>query len=374
MKKLLLCALILALVLTLCACGASTMAEAEPITDTCAANGYTVQIVGAHLLYGANGDAQVAVELNYTNDNAEPTAFMSVGQVRVFQNGVEQQSSEMVLGEGFNWDSYYTQIKGGASTSVFVAKPVADEAAPVEVVAEIIDRSKGKILSKAAATLEMSPASVIDYNVTFTSCKVAPSGMMAVGDYVQTIIAVENTGTEAISFASGYFDVKNESGIIIESMDVPNVIPYLDPGEVVYYSTMRTNASEQYAAAASLTVEPHFEVDKVYFTPGTVEVSDVNLNFEGDGVYSNYGSSWAQPGMGFTATGNITNTSEERISMSIVSVVLFNGDTPIGVLPSWTNGIAPGATVAFEASDFNSKAFIAQDQVTDFKVFVYPFP
>lgn len=153
-KKLLLCALILALALSLCACGASTMAE--PITDTCAANGYTVQIVGAHLLYGANGDAQVAVELNYTNSNADAASFMDVGQVRVFQNGVEQQSDGMVYGEGFAWDSYYTQIKDGASTSVFVAKPVSSETDPVEITVEIIDQSKGKILSKAAAVLEMS--------------------------------------------------------------------------------------------------------------------------------------------------------------------------------------------------------------------------
>lgn len=155
-KKLLLCALILALALSLCACGASTTEEAEPITDTCAANGYTVQIVGAHLLHGANGDAQVAVELNYTNSNADATSFMNVGQVRVFQNGVEQQAGGMVYGEGFAWDSYYTQIKDGASTSVFVAKPVSSETDPVEITVEIIDQSKGKILSKAAAVLEMT--------------------------------------------------------------------------------------------------------------------------------------------------------------------------------------------------------------------------
>lgn len=373
-KKLLLCALILALALSLCACGASTMAEAEPITDTCTVNGYTVQIVGAHLLYGANGDAQVAVELNYTNSNADATSFMNVGQVRVFQNGVEQQSDEMVLGEGFAWDSYYTQIKGGASIPVFIAKPISSETDPIEVNVEIINQNNGKIIAKAAATLEMTPASVIDYEMTFASCKAAPSNIAGMGDYVQVIVAVENTGTEAISFNYGYFDIKNENGVIIDSPSMPNTIPYVAPGETAYFSLSNTTMNAQYIAASSLTVEPYFEVDKAYFTPGAVEISDVNLNYEADSVYNNYGSSWVQPGRGFVATGNVTNVASERISMSNISVVLFNGNTPIGILSGWTDGISPGATVAFEASDFCTNNFVTQDQVTDCKVFVYPFP
>ncbi len=216
---------------------------------------------------------------------------------------------------------------------------------------------------------ELLPESVIEYEVTFTSCK----AVSADGCYVHTVVAIENTGTEALSLSRGYYDVKDENGVVIESPIFQSDIPYVAPGDVVYFSTLNRTDNTQYATASELNVEPHFEVDKTLFIPVTVEVADLNLEYIPDSVYSNYGSSWNQQGAGFVATGNITNTSSERISTAIVSVVLFSGETPIGVLLTWANSISPGATTSFETSNSQLKYFIEPEQVTGYKAFVCPF-
>lgn len=351
-KKLLLCALILALALSLCACGSSTMADAEPITDTCTANGYAVQIVGAHLLYGANGDAQVAVELNYTNSNAEATSFMSVGQVRVFQNGVEQQTDGMVLGDGFAWDSYYTQIKDGASTSVFVAKPVSSETDPVEVNVEIINQNNGKIIAKAAATLEMVPASVIDYEVTYANCAVASTPL---GDSMNVVVSVKNTGTEPIVLTNGNCDIQRSDGFLLENMNFPTFYLYAAPNETVYAGAIKNGGG---SVSGELTVVPYFDVNPAA-SGSSVEVSNYNISFKEDNV---------------SVSGTLTNTGDSRLREIAVVAVLFAGDTPDAVLATSIDGLSGNASTEFCANGFGLQNFVTANQLTDCKVFAYPLP
>ena len=177
-KRLLTCLLAFSLVFVLCACGGEaapsaagstnpannapaavsepSVAPAATVSDTCSALGYTVKIVAAHKTYGSDGDLQVAVEVEFTNDNAEPIDFMGAAQITVFQNGVQQEKSEMYLGDGYDWDSYYRQIKDGATITVFEAFPLSSETDPVEVNVEIIDYNKWEPAASAAAVIDLT--------------------------------------------------------------------------------------------------------------------------------------------------------------------------------------------------------------------------
>lgn len=131
-------------------------APAATGSDTCSALGYTVKIVAAHKTYGSDGDLQVAVEVEFTNDNADPIDFMGAAQITVFQNGVQQEKSEMYLGDGYDWDSYYRQIKDGATITVFEAFPLSSETDPVEVNVEIIDYNKWETAASATAVIDLT--------------------------------------------------------------------------------------------------------------------------------------------------------------------------------------------------------------------------
>ena len=177
-KRLLTCLLAFSLVLALCACGGAAASSAagsanpannapasepEPsaapaatVSDVCSALGYTVKIVAAHKTYGSDGDVQVAVEVEFTNDNADPIDFMGAAQITVFQNGVQQEKSEMYLGDGYAWASYYRQIKDGATITVFKAFPLSSETDPVEVNVEIIDYNKWETAASAAAVIDLT--------------------------------------------------------------------------------------------------------------------------------------------------------------------------------------------------------------------------
>lgn len=169
MKKMIAILLVMASVLLVSACGANNASETNTktiaagqtaaestTTDTASANGYTVKIVSAYKTIDSNGDPMAAVELEFTNANSTPASFMSCAQLKGFQNGVELRKDEMFLERDYDWDSYYTEIKAGATISVFRPLPLQNETDPIELSVEIIDISNGKRLSSASATVELS--------------------------------------------------------------------------------------------------------------------------------------------------------------------------------------------------------------------------
>lgn len=171
MKKKLLIVLITAMVLIIPACGGSTTdsgdtssekgnqteevektaedTEEEMVeeqtqdnsSDSISANGFTVKIVGIHKTKDSNGDPIAAAEFLFTNENAEPVSFMGATSLTAFQNGIELTKDEMYLEDDYDWDSYYVEIKDGATISVFHAFPLQNETDPVELSVDIMDFS-----------------------------------------------------------------------------------------------------------------------------------------------------------------------------------------------------------------------------------------
>lgn len=151
MKRVISLLLALVLVMALSACGEKPTEAAAP-SDTASANGITVRVVAVHKTTDSNGDPLAAVELEFTNDNADPVSFLGAAQAVVFQGGVEMTASEMFLEQDYDWDSYYTEVKDGATIPVFIPAPLKTDD-PVEVKVDIMDYTSWK--SVASTTVEM---------------------------------------------------------------------------------------------------------------------------------------------------------------------------------------------------------------------------
>lgn len=132
---------------------------AEPTaeaSDTVSANGYTVKIVAVHKTADSNGEPIAAMEFLFTNENAEPVSFMSVAQVTAFQNGIELHKDEMFLERDYDWDSFYTEIKDGATISVFHAIPLQNAEDPVEIAVNLMDMNTYQKAASATIKLELT--------------------------------------------------------------------------------------------------------------------------------------------------------------------------------------------------------------------------
>lgn len=109
-------------------------------------NGIGIDLIGAYASKDSNGENIVALEFLYSNETPQPLSFMSVGMIRVFQNGVEQSSSQMYLENDYDWDTFYTEVKDGGEINVFHAFPINDINADIEVVFEFWDEESSKII------------------------------------------------------------------------------------------------------------------------------------------------------------------------------------------------------------------------------------
>lgn len=149
MKKVAIAIMALVLALALTACGGK---KEETPPDTASANGITAKIVAVHKTTDSNGAPLAAVEIEMTNENSDPIAFMGNVQVQLFQSGKQMTASNLYLDQNYDWDSQYAAIKDGASISVFVPEPLEDDS-PVEVTVQVLDVKTHKVA--ASATMEM---------------------------------------------------------------------------------------------------------------------------------------------------------------------------------------------------------------------------
>ena len=61
-----------------------------------------------------------------------------------------------LLEKDYDWDTYYTEIKDGATISVFRAIPLHSETAPVELTVKIINPNNGASLQSTTVKMELT--------------------------------------------------------------------------------------------------------------------------------------------------------------------------------------------------------------------------
>ena len=171
MKRIVLITLTIALAFVLVGCGskkatstpaaqstqtqqAAPAAEPEEDKSICSKDGYTVEIVAAHKTEDDNGDPIAAIELLFTNDNSEPAYLMQVADVKLFQGGVEMNKSEMYLTNAYDWDTFYTEVKDGATITVFRAAPLQNPEGEVEIQVSLYNLN-GQTIGTASKTITL---------------------------------------------------------------------------------------------------------------------------------------------------------------------------------------------------------------------------
>ena len=132
-----------------------TEVKEEQGSDTVSSGGVTIKIVAVHKTKDSNGDPMAAAEFLFTNDNAEPISFMSAAQVTAFQNGIELHKDEMFLERDYDWDSFYTEIKDGATISVFRALPLQNEEDPVDIKVDLLDTENWVVSASTTVSIDL---------------------------------------------------------------------------------------------------------------------------------------------------------------------------------------------------------------------------
>ena len=146
------------IIIALVALGLSgASAESAPTYNIVAsANGYSVRLIAVHRAEDSEGNPIAAVEMVFTNENSAPASFMRCAQIIGFQNGIELHKDEMFLEQDYDWDSYYTEVKDGASISVYRALPLQNTDDPIQITIDIIDNAgMGRTLSSVSFPMKL---------------------------------------------------------------------------------------------------------------------------------------------------------------------------------------------------------------------------
>ncbi len=148
-------AIILTAILLLSGCGkASSIQPAATVTEPQTATpapdqketsskiaedaGYKVELVAAHPITGTDGKPYAALEIIFTNNNAEGASFATQTMRTVYQNNVECTASSMNPPDTYDWGTDMTNVKGGASTTVYIPIPLQNDSDPIEVEVSIM--------------------------------------------------------------------------------------------------------------------------------------------------------------------------------------------------------------------------------------------
>lgn len=226
---------------------------------------------------------------------------------------------------------------------------------------------------------EETPEPVIEskptYEVTYTSCKVVPEEKAAdVCAYVQVIFAVKNTSDEAITFTNGYYDIADQNGTVIESPTAYNPPYYLAPGETSYISYITPTNEPSYLSAESLKATPTFSIDKAFFTPVQLDITNCEYSFEADSAYTKHGLNVPQHGRGFVFNLDVNNSTGTRVSTAFVYVTLFRDGMPIGVIFDLCDSVPANGTANFEVYDTSLGRFITEEDMTSYEVSIIAMP
>lgn len=164
MKRLL---LILGLCFALTACGQTEQATTDQTaadqaeqqtaeeTDTLVCGDCTAKLLGVDVYKDGEGNDAAVVSVEYTNNSSEPMTFDETFYIKLYQDGVEQHASESFLGEGYDWDAFYTSIKDGATITIYQQKPLTKTTGPVEVELQGFDSNSGLSLGSITKTFEL---------------------------------------------------------------------------------------------------------------------------------------------------------------------------------------------------------------------------
>ena len=206
------------------------------------------------------------------------------------------------------------------------------------------------------------PDPVIDFEVTYTSCKVATDDAGR-NTFAQILFVVENKGDCAITLGyekPSYVDLIDEAGNIVETKNIGGGYPsVIKPGEKSYFFQKEVITTEE----RNLTDVPSIDFQQAFEEITFLPTKDVTFGRD----TRPYNPS------GVIASGIVENTTGKMVTYCSVYVVLFSGDDPVGVISSYiSDPIHEDGEAKFETMDGREMLrFVNFNEITSYEAFAY---
>lgn len=177
--------------------------------------------------------------------------------------------------------------------------------------------------------------------------------------WLQAIVQIENTGSEALYLDNASLDAENAEGKLIKTMSYISPYPeVLNPGEtalIVENTTLDSNPGVD-----ELTIIPHLNIKKAKVDCIRYAVSEESL------ANASFG--------GVEMMGRVENTTSEAESMVYIVANLYDAEHHgIGQLFTiLTNDLNPGEKIGFTLTTLSAPDSLTADSVASYEVFAFP--
>lgn len=211
-------------------------------------------------------------------------------------------------------------------------------------------------------TATPEPEPVIDYEVTYTSCKVGTDDAGR-NTFAQILFVVENKGDCDITLGYGkpsYVDLVDEAGNIVETKNIGGGYPsVIKPGEKSYFFQQEVITTEERNLTAVPSVSFQQAFEEITFLPAK------------DVIFSRDTRPYNPSGV--VASGIVENTTGKMVTYCNIYVVLFSGNDPVGVISSYiSDPIHKDGEAEFETMDGREmQRFVSFNDITSYEAFAY---
>lgn len=206
------------------------------------------------------------------------------------------------------------------------------------------------------------PEPIIDYEITYTSCKVGTDDSGR-NTFAQILFVVENKGDCNITLGyeePSYVDLVDEAGNIVETKNIGGGYPsVIKPGEKSYFFQQEVITTEE----RNLTAVPSIDFQQAFEEITFLPTKDVTFGRD----TRPYNPS------GVVASGIVENTTGKLVSYCNIYVVLFSGDDPVGVISSYiSDPIHEDSEAEFETMDGREmQRFVNFNDITSYEASAY---
>lgn len=197
----------------------------------------------------------------------------------------------------------------------------------------------------------------VAYEVTYSNARTWTDSIGST--WVQTIVEIENTGTENLYLGSGAYDLEDAEGTLIAAQTSVSAFPdVIAPGEKGYLYEETT--LDNYDQEGTLTVKPRPDVKEATVDLIRYDVTDVSVS---DDTY-----------LGVNVLGRVENNTDETGSLVYVTAFFYDANnTMIGsAFTILTEDLAPGSQIGFEITSFSLPDDVTAESIAQTVVYAYP--
>lgn len=201
------------------------------------------------------------------------------------------------------------------------------------------------------------PQEVAAYEITYSNARTWTNSIGST--WVQTIVEIENTGTQNLYLSSGSYDLEDATGTLIAAQTYVSTYPdVIAPGEkgYMYEETILDDFNQE----STLTVLPRPDVKEATVDLIRYDVSDVAISND--------------PYSGIKVLGRVENNTDETDNMVyIVAFFYDSNNTMVGsAFTILTEDLMPGSKIGFEINSFSLPDDITAENIAETVVYAYP--